>query len=537
MSGIALVIAWILFPLRKLDALTTRPRCSSRAEPGERRSDVSYGRRSVSSRLSVSSCSSWVSVTEDVVWSLATGQQSTLDDFDGPDDDSLDKEGDSDEIAGQSKAPGTDDEPRGHLLGHSHEGAISSKASRFEGWGGEMVPLLLLGLPMTLLGAARTGQLLTDQAILGHLQPDESESGAENTALYLDAAALALLWINLTSNIVTRGVGGAINVLLARALGAGDKPHAAQIFLTGTCVYIIGGFFVAGLWLLSPPVLYFFAGDWQQPSVGLACRYTFLSIAWILPLHLTDALEQWNLAHEIVWPQMIVLSTGFFLNLGFNWVLVFGIDAGGGRVWDGLGFDGSPLGTTATRVYQLLLLLLLFRMRGGGKPSERACSRWCTRPLVRTPALEWRQSRQMQAALSGAPVLEFMQQAGGMLVKLILEEAQMQARRLHSLCTHPTASGSHKYAPWYPLPPCLPHGQFVAVLADQLGLLPSPPMPRCSTCSSGSSIRLLASLPLLAFGSAYTSEPETRTGRDAHSRFLSPSRALSPGRWRSCFGS
>jgi len=89
MSGIALVIAWILFPLRKLDALTTRPRCSSRAEPGERRSDVSYGRRSVSSRLSVSSCSSWVSVTEDVVWSLATGQQSTLDDFDGPDDDSL----------------------------------------------------------------------------------------------------------------------------------------------------------------------------------------------------------------------------------------------------------------------------------------------------------------------------------------------------------------------------------------------------------------------------------------------------------------
>ena len=62
-----------------------------------------------------------------------------------------------------------------------------------------------LGAPNALMAASRIAQLLTDQAVLGHLSSE-----------YLDASSLALLWMNLTMQMCVRGLKGAVNTLVSR---------------------------------------------------------------------------------------------------------------------------------------------------------------------------------------------------------------------------------------------------------------------------------------------------------------------------------
>ena len=72
-----------------------------------------------------------------------------------------------------------------------------------------------LGAPNALMAASRIAQLLTDQAVLGHLSSE-----------YLDASSLALLWMNLTMQMCVRGLKGAVNTLVSQAIGAGNDELA-----------------------------------------------------------------------------------------------------------------------------------------------------------------------------------------------------------------------------------------------------------------------------------------------------------------------
>ena len=55
--------------------------------------------------------------------------------------------------------------------------------------------------------------MLTDQAVLGHL-----DCHGKPSAVFLDAAALALLWMNLTLAIACRGLSGPVNVVSPQAV-------------------------------------------------------------------------------------------------------------------------------------------------------------------------------------------------------------------------------------------------------------------------------------------------------------------------------
>ena len=81
-----------------------------------------------------------------------------------------------------------------------------------------------------------------------------------------------------------------------------------------------------------------------------------------------EATSSYLLARRVAMPQLLVYSCFFLVNLGLNVLFVHG---GGG--WAGLGFDGSPIATTATRVGQLLSLLAVLRLRGVALP-WRGCS-------------------------------------------------------------------------------------------------------------------------------------------------------------------
>ena len=72
-------------------------------------------------------------------------------------------------------------------------------------WRTELKILLSVALPVAATRFCRSGQMLTDQAVLGRL----ADGSGKPTALFLDAAALAELWQMLTFQCITAGIGGA----------------------------------------------------------------------------------------------------------------------------------------------------------------------------------------------------------------------------------------------------------------------------------------------------------------------------------------
>ena len=108
-----------------------------------------------------------------------------------------------------------------HAMSAEPPGSSSGASGTSSYWCFELRLLLALAGPSALTTSLRTAQLLTDQSVIGHLTYE-----GMSTPIFLDAASLALLWMNLTMAVMTRGIGGSINVLTAQALGAGNKSLA-----------------------------------------------------------------------------------------------------------------------------------------------------------------------------------------------------------------------------------------------------------------------------------------------------------------------
>ena len=97
----------------------------------------------------------------------------------------------------------------------------------------ELKLMLALAAPSAVLNVCRMGQMVTDQAVIGHLSVN-----GHATPVYLDAAALALLWMTLTLTIVNRGLNQTINMLVSQALGAGNYQLGDTWLLTGVLIAV-----------------------------------------------------------------------------------------------------------------------------------------------------------------------------------------------------------------------------------------------------------------------------------------------------------
>lgn len=270
--------------------------------------------------------------------------------------------------------------------GVEHEAASAKSVFSYRS---EVKLLTKLGMPAACLFALRTAQLLTDQAVLGHL----AEPPDLPPAVYLDAASQALLWMNLTVGMVVRGVGGALSTLTSNAIGAGNDKLARHWLKLGLGVTTVAALVVAVLWEFAvPPLAAWLNLQKSENGSGpgyedttkvaeLSVRYSRLSAAWLLPTFWMEAINSWLIAQEIIFPQLAVYSGFFLINLGLNMLLVYGLP---GANLDGLGFDGSPLATFITRLSQVAALVLVVRFSGhrfGGKravlpscSSSQACS-------------------------------------------------------------------------------------------------------------------------------------------------------------------
>ena len=261
----------------------------------------------------------------------------------------------------------------------------------------ELKLMLALAAPSAVLNVCRMGQMVTDQAVIGHLSVN-----GHATPVYLDAAALALLWMTLTLTIVNRGLNQTINMLVSQALGAGNYQLGDTWLLTGVLIAVPTAFAVGALWLCTAPIVNLFAHnqslaapthdvngsvyedhphtaalrilagyepltsahDEAGDPVELAGLYARLSIGYILPSLWMEAVNNWLIAHRIIRPQLIIYGIGLFLNFGLNWVLVNGINTPGRERFGGLGFIGSPIATTTTRVLGLIALLISLPLCG-----------------------------------------------------------------------------------------------------------------------------------------------------------------------------
>jgi MATE family multidrug resistance protein len=184
---------------------------------------------------------------------------------------------------------------------------------------------------------------MIDVAFLGHL-------GTE----YLAAAAIAQVWIVVTSAFIWQGCGQAVNTLGAQAHGAGNLPLVgrwAQISLLVTAALCVP---VTVAWLFTSPALA--SLGFPQSQCDDAQTFATWYILYLWPAYLFVMLTNYLQAIGSVMPALWVNFAMAGANAGLNRLLIFG--AGG---WPGLGFKGSPIASACTAGLSLLALLAYMR--------------------------------------------------------------------------------------------------------------------------------------------------------------------------------
>eukprot|EP00755_Sulcionema_specki_P030578 Sspe_Gene.18611::Locus_6703_Transcript_1_1_Confidence_1.000_Length_1818::g.18611::m.18611/K03327/TC.MATE, SLC47A, norM, mdtK, dinF; multidrug resistance protein, MATE family len=203
----------------------------------------------------------------------------------------------------------------------------------------EFVKMIKLGSLVALAMFGRMAMNLTDISVVGHIGTDE-----------LSAAATANIWITITSFFTWRGLSPALKTLASAALGAKNNRLVGKWLQLALAVAWASTFLIGASWLASYPV-YLHLFGLSEHEAKLAAKFTHLSVVW-MPAQVTfTILANFFQALNIVAPMVVVTLVCCVLNLGFNFLFVWGIPGTG---WDGLGFTGAPLATAVSRWIQLL---------------------------------------------------------------------------------------------------------------------------------------------------------------------------------------
>ena len=185
------------------------------------------------------------------------------------------------------------------------------------------VPSILAGITVPLVG-------MVDTAVAGHLAGD---SAAFIGAISVGSMVLTLLY--WTFGFLRTGTGG----LTAQAFGRTDFREAGRILLRGTALALIAaGAAILFQWPFFKGMM--LVTDAPPQVKELAERYFFIRI-WAAPATMTlMTLRGWfvGLQNSIdsMWLDLIINA----VNIGASVLLAFGVGP-----WQGMGFDGIPLGT------------------------------------------------------------------------------------------------------------------------------------------------------------------------------------------------
>ena len=189
----------------------------------------------------------------------------------------------------------------------------------------------------------------------------------------LAAVAIASTWV-WSSGSIAQGIVQGMDPLVSQAHGAKDGEAVALALQRGLVIAVAVSLPLMGMWLATETALVWLG---QDPQVAhLAQRHMQARLPSALGFLLFTAGRQYLSGRAITRPAMWVMLLGNLVNVGLNWVLIFG-NLGA----PALGVVGSGL---ATAITNLLLPLALFAWIRGFRLHVGAWRPWDRR------SFEWR---------------------------------------------------------------------------------------------------------------------------------------------------
>lgn len=137
-----------------------------------------------------------------------------------------------------------------------------------------------------------------------------------------------------------------ISVRAAEAHGAGDRQTTGEVLRHGLAISILAGLAMIALTVVVATQLHRFG---QPPEVAASSRNFLLLIgASLLPMFMSMSLRQFSEALNHPWPPMIIMFGAVLLNVGLNWIFIYGHLGS-----PALGLDGAGLATLLARIAAL----------------------------------------------------------------------------------------------------------------------------------------------------------------------------------------
>ena len=145
------------------------------------------------------------------------------------------------------------------------------------------------------------------------------------------------------------GVLSSVSVRASHAHGAENDAQAGETLRAGLALAALLGLAVALLVQFSLPFLSVFG---QKPEVNAACRNFLLLCGWsVVPVYLTTAAKNFCEALSRPWVPFWIMLASVLLNIGLNWLLIYG-----NWGFPAMGLDGAGLATLLARVGATLAL-------------------------------------------------------------------------------------------------------------------------------------------------------------------------------------
>ncbi len=196
-----------------------------------------------------------------------------------------------------------------------------------------------LAAPIVLVNIGMQGMGLVDALMLGRVSPADLAAAGLGNFYFFGVAIIGIGTLMALDPVIAQGVGARDETQIARAVQRG--------ILMSTLIAIV----VALCFLPARPVFALL----HQPEdvVPLAAGYVLWSIPGMLPFFAFNMLRQTLQAFQRVWPVLLAVVVGNVVNVGLNWVLIFGHlgFAAGGVV-------GSSQGTAISRWLMAAVLLV-----------------------------------------------------------------------------------------------------------------------------------------------------------------------------------
>ena len=226
----------------------------------------------------------------------------------------------------------------------SHMGPLPPISTR-----AEVHTLVAIAYPIALSALCRAAQAMTDISFLGHLSTD-----------YLAGSSAALLWMSLTSAILYRAFGAAVNTLCAQAVGAGNYRLVGVWLQTSLVLSTVATIPLAVSWWFTGDLLR--AIGVSAPIADLAATFARYSILSTWPILIYECLARYYQAQKLVMPALVINFAFVFVNVLLNYFFVLGVGGVGGY-----GYVGSPLATASCRWLLLIVFWLVMHYGLGRK--------------------------------------------------------------------------------------------------------------------------------------------------------------------------